>query len=118
MMHKTEKEILKIILKNDLVQPDDKLLVGVSGGSDSLGLLYILKALESELKCSLAVAHLDHQLREDSFEDLQFVEEKAKQLDLPFYSTKVNVRNLAEETEQTLEEAARGIRYQFFAETA
>jgi len=118
MMNHVESDTLRIILKYRLIQPGDKVLLGVSGGSDSLGLLYILKALESDLKCELAAAHLDHQLRQDSSKDREFVENQAQLLGLPFFAAKADIRRLAEEKGQSLEEAARGARYRFLAETA
>jgi len=94
-----------------LVNKNDKILVGVSGGPDSVALLYILNSLSKELKISLHVAHLDHMLRKDSCKDKQFVESLSRKLKLPVTCARVDVLALAEKG--SLEEAARVARLDF-----
>ena len=90
------------------------ILVGVSGGADSLALLLGLHTLGY----SLIVAHLDHGLREESAQDADFVHDLAEQLELPFVSDRVDVEMLAEEETLSIEEAAREVRYRFLFEQA
>ncbi len=85
------------------------LIIGVSGGADSLCLLGILH----EAGYSLIVAHFDHQLRPDSAEDAQFVEKIAAQYQLPFVTESGDVAAYAKKHKQSIEEAARNLRYKF-----
>lgn len=96
------------------LKPDLPVLVGVSGGVDSLALMYGLHALGY----TLVVAHLDHALRLDSAQDADFVQAAADSLGLPFVRTRVDVRQAAALEGQSLEEAAREVRYAFLFKQA
>lgn len=97
-----------------LLAGDRPVLVGVSGGADSLALMHGLH----RLGYPLVIAHLDHGLRPESAEDADFVRQKAGALGLPFVSARVDVRAVAEREKLSLEEAARHIRYAFLLEQA
>lgn len=99
-----------------LIRKKDKILIGVSGGPDSLALLYLLKGLKKEYKLDLAVAHLDHLLRRDSGRDAEFVKKLAGKMKIPFYQAKINIRKLAKKG--SLEEAARNARLGFLFRVA
>jgi len=89
-------------------------LVAVSGGPDSVALLYGLFAIQSEFDLHLFVAHLNHKLRgAESDEDERFVKELADRLKLSFFSKKVNVKREAKKRKQNIEECAREIRYRY-----
>jgi tRNA(Ile)-lysidine synthase len=96
----------------------DRVVVAVSGGADSMSLLFALHALSSDLHCALAVAHLDHGLRPSSAADARFVEEQAASLGLPVMSERCDVRGEAAARRQGIEEAARGVRRAFLARVA
>lgn len=104
------------IKRYNLINKDDRIVVGVSGGPDSLALLYILNALKKELKITLQVAHLDHMLRKDSHQDRIFVENLAKKLRLPITSTNINVKAIAKRG--SIEEIARNARLGFLFKVA
>ncbi len=106
----------KIIKKYNLISPNDKLLVGVSGGPDSVCLLFLLNSIEKEYCLKIYVSHLDHMIRKDSHRDALFVSKLAKELGLPFYSKRINVKCLAKDA--SLEQEARRLRYDFFFKTA
>lgn len=96
--------------------PEQRYLVGVSGGRDSVVLLHWLRELGYR---KLIVCHLDHQLRgRSSTADARFVEKLAMTNKLPFELGKTDVRALASETKQSIETAAREARYSFFAAVA
>ena len=97
-----------------LLDPNRPILVGVSGGADSLALMDSLH----RLGYPMAVAHLDHALRPESAEDAEFVRQKAAELGVPFVSTRTSVREVAEAEKLSLEEAARNVRYRFLFEQA
>ncbi|NPV84443.1 MAG: tRNA lysidine(34) synthetase TilS [Anaerolineae bacterium] len=89
------------------------IVVGVSGGPDSLCLLDVL----CRLGYRLLVAHFDHGLRSESAEDAQKVERIAEERRLPYVSSRLNVAEFARASKQSIEEAARTARYRFlFAE--
>ncbi|MFA5092988.1 MAG: tRNA lysidine(34) synthetase TilS [Candidatus Omnitrophota bacterium] len=104
------------IKKYNLIQKNDKLLVGVSGGPDSLALLFQLNNLKNKLNLTLHIAHLDHGLRKDSHRDLQFVQKLADQLDIPITIKKINPKLL--KNKGSLEEVCREVRQDFFIQTA
>src|SRR5581483_11430672 len=100
--------------EHDLIHQGDTLVVGVSGGPDSLTLLHALRVLSSHLNLNLHVAHLNHQLRgEDSDMDEQFVAQISREWGLPFASARWDVGAYAQENKFSIEEAARTLRYQF-----
>lgn len=94
--------------------PDQPILVGVSGGADSMALMVGLH----ELGYRLVIAHLDHGIRAESAGDADFVQAAAESLGLPFVRTRIDVLKWAEDTGQSLEEAAREVRYSFLFEQA
>jgi len=107
------ESIRKIITRLGLISEGSNVVVGVSGGADSVALLYAFQALE----VPVTVAHLNHQLRGvESDTDERFVQELAKELGLPIVGKSMDVRKLAEASGQSLEMAARQARHDFFAE--
>ena len=92
------------------------LLVGVSGGTDSLALLHGLAQVAEPLDLRLVVAHFDHQLRPDSAADARFVQEVAHSFGLPARVGSTDVRALASQRGMGIEEAARQARLRFFLE--
>ncbi|MCM8801574.1 MAG: tRNA lysidine(34) synthetase TilS [Candidatus Omnitrophica bacterium] len=104
------------IRRYKLIEKADKILIGVSGGPDSVALLYILNKLKRELAITLHIAHLDHMLRKDSYKDRLFVEELAKRLKIPITCGQLNVKGLARH--RSLEEVAREVRLNFFFKVA
>lgn len=104
------------IKKYNLIRQGDKILIGVSGGPDSLALLLKLFSLKSKLSLDLHIAHLDHGLRKDSRLDALFVQRWARKLNLP-----VTIKQLAYppvKKKGSLEEFFREERIKFFIQTA
>ena len=106
----------KTIERSSLLKTGDKVLIGVSGGPDSVCLLHILMALRHELGISLHIAHFDHGLRKTSSVDRRFVESLAKQLNIPYSSA--SKRIATKKTKGSLEEIAREARFDFLIKTA
>ncbi|MCM8789614.1 MAG: tRNA lysidine(34) synthetase TilS [Candidatus Omnitrophica bacterium] len=106
----------KTITRNKLIQKGDRILIGVSGGPDSVALLYLLKSLKNELGLSLHIAHFNHMLRPDSSKDEEFVSNLAAKLKIPFISCSLNIRGLSQKG--SLEEVARNARFKFFFRAA
>lgn len=96
-----------------------KMLVGVSGGPDSVCLLHILDQLRDSLGVRLHVAHLNHMLRGvDSDADARYVAEFSGTLGIPVTVEKRDVEAYRKEHRLSLEEAAREVRYDFFSQVA
>jgi tRNA(Ile)-lysidine synthase len=108
--------IAKYIKQNEMIKPGDQVIVGVSGGPDSIALLHIMKLISQEMDFSITCAHLNHCLREQALAEELFVKNKCCLWDIPFYARTVAVRDVAEQQKKSLEEAGRNCRYQFFAE--
>ena len=104
----------RFITQHQMIQPRETVLVGVSGGVDSLALLYALHTLRHQLDCQLHVAHLDHGFREDSAGDAVYVAEQADQLGIPISSIRIDVPQLMRDQKLSAEVAARQARYQFY----
>ena len=113
------KELVReTIEKYDLIDRFDKVVIGVSGGHDSMTLLYVLYSLKEELEFDIAVAHINHGIRgKEADADEEYVRGISKELGLEFYSYKANMDEYAREYKLTSEEAGREIRYDFFRRT-
>lgn len=92
-------------------------IVGVSGGADSVCLLHLLAALAQSWHLALHVAHLDHNVRPDSAEDAAFVRALADGLGLPFHTRRLAPEEIGE-ADNNLEAGLRQLRYTFFADVA
>ncbi len=108
------QKIAEFCQKNSLLADRDHVVIGVSGGADSLCLLDVLDTLRPTLGLTLTIAHLNHQLRgADSQLDEAFVSKLADQRQLPIFVETAAVATQAARRKQSLEEAARQIRYAF-----
>lgn len=107
------------ILKYKLLTPGDRVIVGVSGGADSLALLHILRSLSDEFDWQLHIAHLNHQLRgPESEEDAEFVSALAREWKLPATIEARDLAMFARGERLSIEELARRARYAFLADVA
>lgn len=105
------------IKKYKLIEDGENIVVGVSGGADSMALLYLLIELKKEMDFNIHMAHVNHGVRgKDALRDQKFVKEQAAKLDLPYYSRDVDMVKYGKERGITSEEAGRELRYGFFRE--
>jgi tRNA(Ile)-lysidine synthase len=103
--------------KHRMLQEGDEVIVGVSGGLDSVVLLHVLMALRDDYDLSFVVAHMDHGIRgEESRRDADFVRDLAQGLGLRFEIAVTDVTALARRERISLQEAAREVRYAFYEE--
>lgn len=111
-------KVRELIEYANLFQTGDRVLVGVSGGPDSMCLLHVLLRLRSELGIRLFVAHLDHGLRPEASREFVFVRSISRKWGLPFYGSRVDTALYRQEKGLSVQAAARLCRYTFFEKAA
>mgnify|MGYP004668237173 CR=1 FL=1 len=113
-----EEKILEIIKRYNLIENGDKIVVGVSGGPDSITLLNVLKNIKEKeiIKFNLVVCHINHMIREEAISDEKYVEEYCKKNNIEFFAKRIKVEEMAEKEKIGTEEAGRKARYEFFNE--
>lgn len=110
---------LQSTLKDGILKTNQRLLVGVSGGPDSLFLLLCLARYQARFNWTIAVAHLNHGLRgEIADQECAFVEALAQANNIPFFTRKIDLKELNSTRKRGLEEAGRVARQIFFSEIA
>src|SRR6185436_16748751 len=106
--------VLATIRRFAMLEAADSVLVGVSGGPDSVALLHLLMDLRERLPLRISVAHLAHRIRaEASDADRAFVEDMARRLGLPCAVGREDVAALARAEKRSIEDAGRAARRRF-----
>lgn len=114
-----EKKVFGFIREHQMIEEQDYVIVGVSGGADSVCLLFVLHKLREQLPFSLAAAHVEHGIRGGaSLADAAFVGGLCGRLGIPFEMKRVDARAKAAAEKLSEEEAGRLLRYGFFEELA
>lgn len=109
------EKVKRTIEKNGLIKRGDRIVLGVSGGPDSVCLLSVLNDLAAGWELLLYVVHINHCLRgEDADGDQYYTEELCRKLDIPFHVFRHDVNALSAEWKVTTEEAGRRVRYEAF----
>ena len=131
-------KVIRTIQKYKLIKPGDKLVVGVSGGPDSICLLDVLSKIQKqsgergtfsskqEQGChngtsplatfDFVVAHVNHMIRKEAKEDEEYVKNYCIKNDIQFYTKSIDVQKIANTNKISTEEAGRNARYEFFDE--
>ena len=104
----------EFIVKNKLFKRGEIIGVGVSGGSDSMALLHYLATNQDRFDIEVVAIHVDHEIRENSYMDADFVKAKAREFGVRFYKFRVDAPKIAREKGISLETAAREARYGVF----
>ena len=102
------------VQRHDLIRNGDRVLAAVSGGADSVCLLYVLQELQQTLEFELRVVHVHHGIRENAEKDLLFVENLCSKMRLPCITFREHVPEALKDSGMSLEEMARKIRYEDF----
>jgi len=96
-MHPAEEQVVSFIKEHKLIPPGSKLLVGFSGGPDSLFLLHFLIKFERLLNIRISAAHVNHNLRgRESLRDEIFCSKFCKQNEIPVSVSSVDVKSYAQ----------------------
>lgn len=115
-MIELEKKVLNTIKEYNLIETGEKVVIGVSGGPDSMCLLNILNNLKKDLNINIFVAHINHMIREEADSETEYVKEFCKKIGVECFVKRVNVIKISEESKLGTEETGRKIRYDFFRE--
>jgi tRNA(Ile)-lysidine synthase len=111
-------KVKKYMEKYHMVNSCDKVIVGLSGGADSVCLLFLLKSLSGQMNFALEAVHVNHQLREEADEEEAFVKNLCCQWGIPCQTFRIDVKQYADSHHLCIEEAARSLRYQIFEKAA
>jgi tRNA(Ile)-lysidine synthase len=111
------KKVCEYIKLNNLLEKKDNIILGVSGGADSVCLLYIMKELKSEYDLDITAVHINHMIRETAGRDEDFTRNLCEKLGIKFISHKTDCPAISERDGISLEEAGRNERYRLFNET-
>lgn len=113
-----EQKVYENIVKSHLIENGDKIVLGVSGGPDSICMLDILGKMAKKglLDFEIFVAHVNHGLRENAKLDEEFVKLFCKKMNIHCFVKHANIKEIAQSEKRGLEETGRKIRYDFFDE--
>ena len=113
-------KVLDTINKYNLINDGDRIVLGVSGGPDSIAMLNILNDIRNDknlhMNFDIIVAHVNHMIREEAIDDQRFVENFCKKIGVSFYAKSIDVQKIANNKKIGTEEAGRNARYEFFDE--
>lgn len=106
------------IQNNKLIEKNDTIIVGASGGPDSQFLIYLLNSIKDEYKLKIILAHLNHLHRKEAINDENLVKETAHKLNLEFSVKRASMDDYAKTHKISAEDAGRRLRYEFFNQLA
>jgi len=117
-MRTLEKKVFSYIDEYQMLLPGERVVAGISGGADSVCLLFVLMEWKRQFGLEPFVVHVNHGIRKEAAEDAHFVEELCGRLNIPFYLRVADIPGIAEESKCSEEEAGRNFRYKAFEEVA
>jgi tRNA(Ile)-lysidine synthase len=106
-----EARVYDTIHRQHMITPGDHIVIGVSGGADSICLLHVLKELKERLQVELRAVHVHHGLRERAEQDADYTQSCCRQWGIPLRVVYADVRREAEQRGRSIEETGRDIRY-------
>ncbi|MCR5746758.1 MAG: tRNA lysidine(34) synthetase TilS [Lachnospiraceae bacterium] len=115
MIFNIKTTVKSYIKANRMICVNEHVCVAVSGGADSMCLLFLMKEIAEEEGFSLSAVHVEHGIRgEDSMSDMKYVENQCKNMHIPLKTFRIDAPALSIQTGTSLEEAARNERYRLF----
>ena len=111
-----KNKVIDTIKKYNLIQEGDKIVLGVSGGPDSISMLNILNEIKEEYKIEIYVAHINHMIREEAEDDERYVQQYCEEKGIQFFLKRIDIQQIANNNKIGTEEAGRNVRYDFFNE--
>lgn len=110
-------KVINYIKENKIIQQDDRILVALSGGPDSVCLLHMLYRIKDKFNLKLGAIHINHMLRgEEADKDENYIIDLCEQMGIKHYVKRINIEYIAKETNVSLETAGRNERYKAFEE--
>lgn len=110
-----EKQVNNFMTKHQLLSAGSTVVVGISGGPDSLALLHFLWSLKEQKSLTIIAAHVDHMFRgKESQQDMEYVQNYCKQLNIKCEAKQIDVTAYQKERKLSSQVAARECRYTFF----
>jgi len=109
-----QQKIKEFIQKYNMMGKEAGVLIGLSGGADSVALLEVLCELRKEMGLKIVALHVNHSIRESAEHDAVFCKMLCKQKDVSYFCERVNVPEIAKENGLSVEEAGRQARYEIF----
>lgn len=114
-MNATEQKVIRFISENNLILSGDRILIGLSGGPDSVFLLHFLNKFQKKFRIEIGAAHVNHLLRgKESDRDELFCKTICREISIPFFSIRKKVKSYSLKHKISLEAAGRKVRYDFF----
>lgn len=113
-----QEKVRNIIAKYNLLDKGDSVIVGVSGGPDSMTLLTLLLELKEEYNLQIYVAHVNHMIRENAIEDEEYVKKFCDKNNIKLFIKRENIIEKSKQDKKGLEETGREVRYNFFEEVS
>ncbi|MDE7205563.1 MAG: tRNA lysidine(34) synthetase TilS [Lachnospiraceae bacterium] len=108
------KRVLDYVQKHHMLEKDDYVVAGVSGGADSVCLLFLLHELRKEIPIEIHVVHINHMIRVEADADAAYVKELCEKFNISFTLVERDVEALAKRQHISTEEAGRNTRYEAF----
>ena len=115
-MTNMNEKVIETIKKYNLIESGDKIVLGVSGGPDSISMLNILNEIKNEFQFEIYVAHINHMIRAEAVEDEKYVQDYCNRNNIECYIKRIDVQEIANTKKIGTEEAGRKVRYDFFEE--
>jgi len=110
-------KVIAAIKKHSMLSGGERILVGLSGGPDSVCLLHVLNGIRDKFMPDLSAVYIDHGLRPgETDEEIAFCRKICESLDIPFITKSIDVKSFACEQKMNMQEAARQLRYRIFDE--
>ncbi len=110
------QKVQAYIDKYQMIQPGECIIVGVSGGADSMCLLGVLQSIMDAYDLQIHVVHVNHQIREEAMEEAEYVEQYCVKHGIPYHYRSYSVLEYAASHKVSEEEAGRILRYEAFYE--
>jgi len=113
-----KEKVLETIKKYNLIENGDKIVIGVSGGPDSITLLNVLLEIKKEkaIDFNMVVCHVNHMIREEAGEDEEYVLDFCRKYNIQCFVKRIEIEKVAKQEKIGTEEAGRIARYEFFNE--
>ena len=111
------EKVLDTINRHNLIEKGDKIVLGISGGPDSVCLLHILNRLKETLDIEIYAAHLNHQIRGlEAQKDALYVTQLCEEMGIKYFVKSIDVPKYCKENKLSIEDGARKLRYEMFYE--